>query len=426
MRLLHTSDWHLGQTFHGYERHYEHQCFLQWLLDTLEHEQIDALLIAGDIFDNANPSAAALHQFYRFLRDAKTRLPELSIVVVAGNHDSPFRLEAPSPLLSALNVTVVGQVNRNDANEIDQTRLVVPLRDQTGKIRTWCLAVPFLRSSDLPGRADAEAVGSATDAGPNGDAYSRGVAAVYRQALAAAEVQREAGQSIIALGHCHLHGGEVSADSERRIVIGGIETLPVSIFAETLAYVGLGHLHRAQIVGGNEQRRYSGSPLPLSFSEKDYRHQVVRVELRKGETHDIRPLVVPRAVELLRVPEMPLPLPAVLESLEKLALSPVELQRQPYLEIKVRLDQPEPGLRSKIESALQGKPVRLTRIETRYPDRSDEKQVRTAPTLDDIERLRPEDIFVKLYHQRYATAPANELLAAFNELLTSSSEESSP
>src|SRR5437868_773213 len=102
MRFLHTSDWHLGQTLHHFERGYEHQCFLDWLLDTISAEQADALLIAGDIFDNANPSAASQKQFHRFLRQAKNRAPNLNIVIIAGNHDSPGRLEAPGPLLQAL------------------------------------------------------------------------------------------------------------------------------------------------------------------------------------------------------------------------------------------------------------------------------------------------------------------------------------
>ena len=108
MRLLHTSDWHLGQTLHDFDRGDEHQRFLNWLLDALEAEQIDALLIAGDIFDNPNPSADAQKQFYHFLTEAKRRMPHLDIVIIAGNHDSAGRLEAPASLLQVLGVTVVG------------------------------------------------------------------------------------------------------------------------------------------------------------------------------------------------------------------------------------------------------------------------------------------------------------------------------
>ena len=121
MRLLHTADWHLGQTFYQFERSYEHQCFLDWLLETLVSEAIDALLIAGDIFDNTNPSAAAQRQLYRFLAAAKRRLPKLAIVIIAGNHDSGGRLEAPTPLLEGFDITVIGHTDRVGNLETNDT-----------------------------------------------------------------------------------------------------------------------------------------------------------------------------------------------------------------------------------------------------------------------------------------------------------------
>src|SRR5687767_10085975 len=117
MRLLHTSDWHLGQNLHNYDRAYEHQCFLDWLVDTLADERIDALLIAGDVFDNANPAASAYRQLYRFLQRARARVPHLQVVVIAGNHDSPGRLEAPTPLLEAHGTVVIGNVVRRHDGE---------------------------------------------------------------------------------------------------------------------------------------------------------------------------------------------------------------------------------------------------------------------------------------------------------------------
>ena len=407
MRLLHTSDWHLGQTFHGYDRQHEHSQFLHWLLDTLEQTQADALLIAGDIFDNANPPATALHLFYRFLRDAKTRLPALQVIVVAGNHDSPFRLEAPSPLLTALDVTVVGQVSRLASGEIDLDRLVVPLRDRSGSVRSWCLAVPFLRGSDLPPLRERDE--SVTDG------YSQAVTALYRQVQAHAESRRDADQAIIALGHCHLHGGQVSQDSERRIVIGGSEALPSSLFDPALAYVALGHLHRAQRVGEDDTRRYCGSPLPLSFSEADYHHQVVSIDLERDQVSTVEVLPIPRTVELIRAPEQSLGESlAWLTALERPACA---TEQQPWLEVRVRLDQPEPGLRHQVETALKGKPVRLVRIEPRYPGRAiGRPDGALAPTLDDIGRLEPRDVFINLHRQRHATEPDAALQAAFDSV----------
>jgi exonuclease SbcD len=410
MRLLHTSDWHLGQTLHHFDRTYEHQCFLDWLLDTIVAEQVDALLIAGDIFDNANPSAAAQRQLYRFLQQAKARAPQLDVVVIAGNHDSPGRLEAPGPLLEAHGTSVVGHVVRGTNGEIDLDRFVVPLRDRSGAVKAWCLAVPFLRPGDLPRSAPPESEAQASEP------YQHGIATLYQQAFALAETRREAGQAIVAMGHCHMVDGQPSQDSERRIVIGGTDALPASMFAPSLAYVALGHLHLAQRVGKKEHVRYSGSPLPLSFAEVGYQHQVVRIDLADGAAREITPIPIPRAVELLRVPAAPAPLDEVLAALAALALPERELHAQPFLEVRVLLDGPEPGLRTQIEATLAGKPVRLAKIE---PTR----KISTAPdadaamTLDQLAQLQPDDIFRRLYQQRFGDDVPDEQMAAFAELM---------
>lgn len=409
MRLLHTSDWHLGQSLHNYDRHYEHQCFLDWLLDTIVSEQADALLVCGDVFDNANPSAASQRQLYRFLRQAKQRAPQLDVIVVAGNHDSPGRLDAPGPLLEVHGTRVVGNVPRHDDGAIDVEKLVLPLAGKDGQIAAWCIAMPFLRPADVP------RIGGG-DGQPAGDPYLGGIALLYQQALAVAQARRQPGQSIVAMGHCHMVGGEMSNESERRIVIGGTEMLPSGIFGPEIAYAALGHLHLAQAVGKQPHIRYSGSPLPLSFSEVHYQHQVLRIDLHDGQPADVTSLPVPRAVDMLRLPEKPAPLEQVLEHVAALAPPDVPFEARPYVEVRVLLDQPQPGMRAKIEAALDNKAVRLARIDT--------SSVRRAPSLDEVtqtleqlDKLQPDDIFRRLYRQRYDTdAPADQL-AAFAELM---------
>jgi len=413
MRLLHTSDWHLGQTLHNFDRTWEHGRFLDWLLDTLVEEEIDALLIAGDIFDNANPSAASQRQLYHFLQQARARSPQLDIVVIAGNHDSPGRLEAPGPLLAAHGTHVVGHMTRKDDGEIDLERLLVPLTDRHGSIQAWCVAIPFLRPGDVPRLTVERAEGETHDAYA---AYLQGIALLYQQAYALAEARRTPGQAILAMGHCHMVGGDASPDSERRIVIGGTEALPASMFDPGLAYAALGHLHLAQRVGKQDRLRYSGSPLPLSFSELNYQHQVLRIELDGGAAKEIVPLAVPRAVELLRVPATPAPLAEVIAALVGLDLPDLPLQQRPYLEVRVLLDGPEPSLRAQVEAALQDKPVRLAKIE---PTR----RVQTAPgiepalTLDQLAALQPDEIFRRLWQQRFGGDAPDDQLAAFAELM---------
>ncbi|MGK5032121.1 exonuclease SbcCD subunit D C-terminal domain-containing protein [Janthinobacterium sp. MDT1-19] len=404
MRLLHTSDWHLGQTLHNFERGYEHQRFLDWLLDTLVTEHVDVLLVAGDVFDNANPSAASQKQLYVFLQQARARLPALQLLVVAGNHDSAGRLEAPGPLLAAHGTHVIGHLLRDEDGEIDLERLLLPLSGADGQVQAWCLAVPFLRPGDVP----------KLPAGDTQDAYLGGIALLYRQLADLALARRQPGQAILAMGHCHMVGGEMSNDSERRIVIGGTEMLPSGIFDASIAYAALGHLHKAQAVGGQEHIRYCGSPIPLSFAEVNYRHQVLCLDIDGEQLREVRAIEVPRAVPLLRVPATPAPIDEVLAQLAALDVPDAPTEAQPFLEVRVRLDAPEPGLRTRIETALDGKRVRLAKIETSSAARS------SAPenmTLDQLGQLQPDDILRRLYLQKYGRPAPPELLSALAELL---------
>lgn len=428
MRLLHTSDWHLGHSLHGHERQFEHERFLGWLLDTLEHERIDALLLAGDVYDSANPPAAAQRLFYGFLAEAARRLPGLQIVVIAGNHDSPARLEAPAALLAGLEVTVIGQVRDAATGAIDLERLVLPLRERgSGAVRAWCVAMPFLRSGDVP------RVEGSTDT----DAWAAGIAELYARAFELAAAQRQPGQALVAMGHCHLAGGEVSPDSERALVIGGIEGVAPSALAAA-DYVALGHLHRAQRVGAADRRevvRYSGSPLPMSFAEVGYRHQVLMVDLAGSADPDdaattpspvraVHELPVPRSVGMLRVPATHQPLDAALQALAGPSLTdlPADLPAThwPWLEVRVQLDAPEPALRSRIEAALADRPVRLLRIDARSAGRVEEAaapdEAAAGLALGDLERLDPTAIFERLHLERYGQPAAPELLAALAEL----------
>jgi exonuclease SbcD len=412
MRLLHTSDWHLGQTLHNFDRTYEHQCFLDWLLDTLVTERIDALLIAGDVFDNANPSAASQRQLYRFLQQARARSPQLDIVIIAGNHDSAGRLEAPGPLLEAHGTRVVGNIARDADGNVDLERLLVPLTGPEGTVQAWCVAIPFLRPGDVP------RIARAADAedGDGFDAYLAGTALLYQQAYALARGRATAGQAIVAMGHCHMVGGDSSPDSERRIVIGGSEALPATMFDAATAYAALGHLHLAQRVAKQEHLRYCGSPLPLSFAEIGYQHQVLRIDLEGERASAIVPLPVPRAVELLRVPARPAPLKDVIAELVGLDLPELPEAAWPYLEVRVLLDGPEPGLRAQVEAALEGKQLRLAKIE---PTRRVVTTAGAEPalSLDQLAQLQPDDIFRRLWQQRFGEDAPDEQLRAFAELL---------
>lgn len=405
LRILHTSDWHLGHSLHDVPRRHEHALFLRWLLEQLIEEQVDALLIAGDVFDGANPSAEAQQTLYDFLALTRRRCPELDIVIIGGNHDSATRLDAPDSLLRALGIRVVGGLPRA-GRVIDMERVIVPLRDRRREIAAYVAAVPFLRAFDLP-PIDAE------------DPLIAGVHRVYEEILGEARARRTPSQALVALGHCYMAGAALSVHSERKILGGNQHALPVDVFPDDLAYVALGHLHLAQAVGGREWVRYSGSPLPLSLAEASYRHQVCLVDLDGPALAGVRSLEVPRAVSIVRVPEEgALPLDEMLPRLA--ALEPLEpdtpQETRPYLEVNVALARPDPWLRRTVEDALAGKAARLVRLGVRASEGTGLALADARPA-DSLQSMRPEEVFVLRYQRMCKGEPGEELLQAFHDLL---------
>jgi exonuclease SbcD len=410
MRLLHTSDWHLGHSLHDVSREYEHHRFLEWLLEAVDEHEIDALLISGDVFETANPPASAQAMWYRFLARLRRRFPELDVVVIGGNHDSAARLDAPEPLLAGLGIHVVGglprRVGGTFSGSIDVDRVVVPLR-VGGEIRAWVAAVPFLRVADLPGLATSDA----------SDPLIDGVRAVYDEVLAAARERREPGQALVAMGHLYMVGTAISRLSERRILGGNQHALPVGIFPDDVAYAALGHLHKPQRVGGREGVRYSGSPIPLAMSEARYRHQVCVVELDGEELTGVEAIEVPRVVPLMRIPKGgAAEIDEVIATLSALPDWDGEApERRPFLEVHVALPSPEPQLRQQVEAALEGKAPRLLKLGVEYC--GDGAALGDSIVEHDLKDLEPVEVFVRRYQREHEGDPEPELLEVFHELL---------
>ncbi|UVJ42636.1 exonuclease SbcCD subunit D C-terminal domain-containing protein [Pseudomonas sp. LS1212] len=403
MRLFHTSDWHLGQNLHGQERDFEHASFLTWLLGQLARRQPDVLLIAGDIFDTVNPPVKAQERLYDFIVSAHEQQPNLTIVMIAGNHDSGSRIELPAPLMRRLRTHALGRVLWLDDGQLDAERLLIPLPDATGQTAAWCLALPFLRPAEVTGAS-------------LGDDYLRGIAKVHELLIDAANARRQPGQALIAISHAHMAGGTVSEDSERSLIIGSAEALPASLFGSSISYVALGHLHKPQRVNGEERIRYCGSPIPLSFSEIEYPHQILEINCT-GETLDsVETHLIPRAVELLRLG--PAPLAEILLHLAELPNTDLlaDLARQPWLEVRVRLDEPQPDLRQQIETALQGKAARLVRIGAEYAG-SQGRDGDDNERLIELDQLSPQELFSRVWQDSYGSAVDQQTLDDFALLL---------
>jgi exonuclease SbcD len=279
MKILHTSDWHLGQKFLHNDREMEHRLALDWLLDVIREEAIDLLLVAGDIFDIGNPPNYARRLYYHFL----TRLLETPcrhVLITGGNHDSPSMLSAPRELLEVLNIRVVAAATGDPADEI------IEFRNDEEELELVIAAVPFLRDADL----------KYSVAGETGfDRIAKIKEGIQMHYAAVAELmEKYVGMNIplLATGHLYASGAETSAE-QNNIYIGDLENIEAGQFPAIFDYVALGHIHRAQLVGGLGHIRYSGSLIPLSFSETKDEKQILLLEFEDKRIKDIKSLHLP-------------------------------------------------------------------------------------------------------------------------------------
>ena len=401
MRVIHTSDWHLGQELHGFDRGVEHDAFLDWLAGQLIELEADALIVTGDVYDTVNPSISAQQRLYQFVKRALTGSPHLQIVLIGGNHDSAARLELPRHLLDADRVHLIGGMPRETSQPI-APRILMTLRDKSRTPCALCAAVPYVRPGDLPMVGD-------------GDSPLK---TLYRQVLDAAHgICRDL--PLIVTGHLHMSGGAVSALSERRIIIGGEEAVSSDIFPASVAYVALGHLHKPQLISGQTVIRYAGSPFPMSVAETDYHHSVVVIDLDGTDSVTTDLVRTPRPVAFHRVPTVgAAPLDVVEDALRGLDLDDPGEHRRPFLEVAVLLDGAEPELRRRIDAAIAGKPVRLTRI-VRQTAGQGGTLADAVEGSTELDALAPDHVFVRRYVETYGVEPPDDLARAFNEVLTS-------
>ncbi|ATO18477.1 exonuclease sbcCD subunit D [Acinetobacter sp. LoGeW2-3] len=402
VHFLHTSDWHLGQFFHNHDREFEHSQFLSWLLEQIKQKQPNALLIAGDIFDVINPASSAQKQLYQFLTSAHALAPHMQTLMIAGNHDSGYRIEQVEPFLAKFNARAVGVISRKENNQLDLDRLLVPIYGTEQKIVAWCLALPYLRSAEITG------LNERTSSNQSAIAY------LHQQLIAEARARQQPGQALILMSHAHMQGGETS-DSERPIVVGHEEALSTALFEDGIDYVALGHLHKPQKVG-QEHIRYSGSPIPLSFSELNYKHQVVDVRIDPTQPDEQRfqyePLIIPRTVDLLRIRA---DLNDLIDEVKALPSGEIaQLFARHFLEIEYTTTAPPPvDLRQQIEQALPPNRYRLLRISRIYQQVADSSM---QISKIDLAPPTPESLFSNLW-EKLGYDPDDSVKRDFLQLL---------
>jgi len=404
MNLLHTSDWHIGRALCGRKRYDEYAAFLGWLAQTIDRRRIEVLLIVGDVFDSSTPSNRAQQLYYQFLKEISAGCCR-HVVIVGGNHDSPSLLEAPRDLLRLFQVHVVGCATENPEDE------VLILKDPDGRAELVVCAVPYLRDRDIRNARPGESVEEKNINLVNG------IADHYRQVMEIAEQQRRVSAHylpIVATGHLFVAGASsVEGDGMRDLYVGSLVHVAANLLPDTIDYLALGHLHRAQTVGGNPRRRYCGAPLPMSFNEADSEKCVLAVAL--DEDHcAVSPIAVPcfRQLRTLR------------GSLEELlaALEDLRKQNEPvWLEVIYDGDDLVPQLQLTLHEAIADSPLEILRIvNNRLIARVLEQQA-PRESLDD---LSEEAVFHRcLDLHGLPEAQGEELLHLFRETLQALADE---
>ena len=398
MRLLHTSDWHLGHRFHGRSRLDEQGRFLDWLTGLVAQEAVGCLLVAGDIFDTATPGSQVQGLYYRFLH----RLANTScrhIVIIGGNHDSPSLLEAPRELLRQLDIHVIGTFGESFDKEI------VLLNDAQGQPELLVCAVPFLRDRDIRLAAPGETLEE------KGARLREGIRDHYHQVCQRAEHQRQTiapELTLVVMGHLFVAGGRtLEGDGVRELMIGGLDRVESTIFPDFVDYLALGHLHQGQMVGGNGTRRYSGAPLAMSFAEADQVKEVLLLE-GKGRSFMITPVPVPVGQPLASLRG---DLPQLLHGLDQLK------QRACPVGVDLLYDGDTiiPDLREQLTAAVAGSELVLVRIRNTRCYNFALQQATGTETLDD---LTVDEVFERcLAANTVAEDQCAALRGAFSEIV---------
>ena len=392
MRILHTSDWHLGQHFIGKSREAEHEAFLQWLLTAINDHNIDALIIAGDVFDTGTPPSYARTLYNQFIVSLQKTCCQ-QLVIVGGNHDSVATLNESRELLALLNTTVVGGVSDQPDDEI------VILNNADDKPAIALCAIPYIRPRDVLESQSGE------DDSDKQLALQNAIARHYQHVFSKA---KEHDLPVVATGHLTTVNGQLS-ESVREIYIGTLHAFPASGFPPA-NYIALGHLHKPQTVSGQEHIRYSGSPIPLSFDETATAKQVVMVTFNDSVTPDITEIPVPVFRPLLSIKG------SLQEIEQQIKQVETDTELTPWLEIEVATDDYLSDVQSPVQDMAADLPVEVLRVKRK---RQDASVSLTREARETLEELDVTEVFSKrLIDEPLEDDRIQALTTAFNEVLS--------
>lgn len=407
MKIIHTADWHLGNVFHGHTRYAEHEHFLKWLLNTLREQQPDVLLLTGDVYDSANPSAQAEKLLYNFLLQATSAVPGLQVVLTAGNHDSARRLEAPAELLKQHNIYVRGTIRMDDEGKPDFDHYLLPLSSrQSSEAECVCFALPYLRTGDYPSALSPE----------------EGLNYYFENLHKRLKKSNFKGLPVVVAAHFYAAGAEICENEHsERLVVGGQDCVSAEVVGRGVSYTALGHIHKSQPVRGQQSIFYAGSALPMSFSEINYSHGVMCIDLDTDGKASVQRLTYTPLRTLRCIPANKQQKATVAEVMEEIAQLPTRSKHDeglnwPYLEINIEEKQPEPSLMHDVMEALADKAVLFCRM-VRVRQQTDEAQNAATMGLsaEAMQSISPLKLACDHFRARYGEDMPEPLIERFKQ-----------
>ncbi|WP_303207543.1 exonuclease SbcCD subunit D [Bacteroides oleiciplenus] len=389
MKILHTSDWHLGHTLYNYDRSQEQQAFLEQLSRIVAEEKPDAMVVSGDIYHYSTPSATTQKMYTDGMLEIHRACPEMAIVVTAGNHDSSSKLEIDSNLWNHFGVKVVGNIERNQ-EEVNLGKHIVEVRDKEGELKGYIIAVPHVYPQNFP-MLDTET--------PREERQAR-----FFQALQD-EVEKINTDElpVVLMAHLSIEGSDRTGHDE---TAGGIEYIPISSMGEGYDYLALGHIHCPQDIKGNGRHaRYCGTPLPVNFDET-YPHSVSIIEVRRHEAPQIRTVEIENPMPLVTLPKEAVTFEEAIKLLEEYSDD-----KPAYIRLNVLIkDYLAPDCNERASGAVKGKKCKYCYIKSNREKQASDDRARHI-SIQEMQEMSPLEI-AKLYYQEAEGEEMDEELCA--------------
>ncbi len=396
MKILHTADWHIGKKLHKHDLSEDFDLFIKWLCKTIEQENVEIMVVSGDVFDLANPSSEARQQYYRSLM-CLCRL-NCKLIITGGNHDSPAMLNAPAEILRELDVHVIGGLPENMED------LIIPIHNDHNKVEFVIAALPYLREANLRHAGEGQTYNDRLEQ------IQAGIEQYFMEAATLCETKYPKIPAI-ALGHLFATGA-ITSESEREIQIGNQAAFNALRFGDYFSYIALGHIHKPQKANATTPTFYSGSPLPLSFSERNNEKRVLLLDTQEGWVPTSLP--IPQFRSLLKIVGNLEQLQEKLQNLSERrkldSLIEMELQEKEYDADKIiQLDQ--------LISTFEKPGFQIVKHRATF-----ENQINGAGEMysvgESLENLSPRKVFLEILDkQNYDEITLDEMKSAFDELL---------